>query len=168
MRHPLFARVFDRVVGPAMEHEISPLREELLAGLHGRVLEVGAGNGLNFAHYPPSVSEVVALEPEPYLRARAELAANAAPVDVSMRDGLAETIPTEAASFDAAVASIVLCSVADPALALSELRRVLAPGGRAALLRARALGPATQGEDPAAARSGGRLAADRGRLPLRP
>jgi ubiquinone/menaquinone biosynthesis C-methylase UbiE len=128
VRHPLFARVFARL-GPAMEREVSPLRQELLAGLHGRVLEVGAGNDLNFAHYPPSVSEVVALEPEPYLRARAQLAANAAPVDVNMRDGRAETLSAEAASFDAAVASIVLCSVADPALALSELRRVLRSGG---------------------------------------
>ena len=129
MRHPLFALAYDRVCAPAMEREVSPLRQELLAGLHGRVLEVGAGNGLSFAHYPPSVSEVVALEPEPYLRARAELAANAAAVAVSVREGVAETLPNEAASFDAAVASIVLCSVADPARALSELRRVLRPGG---------------------------------------
>lgn len=108
---------------------MSPVRQELLAGLRGRVLEVGAGNGLSFAHYPSSVTEVVALEPEPYLRARAEQAANAAPVHVSVRGGVAETLPDEAASFDAAVASIVLCSVADPALALSEIRRVLRPEG---------------------------------------
>jgi ubiquinone/menaquinone biosynthesis C-methylase UbiE len=112
-----------------MEREVSPLRQELLAGLHGRLLEVGAGNGLGFAHYPPSVSEVVALEPEPYLRARAELAAKAAPVAVSVRGGLAETLPDEAASFDAAVSSVELCSVADPDRALFELRRVLRPGG---------------------------------------
>lgn len=129
MSHPLFARAFDRVCAPAMEREVSPLRQELLAGLHGRVLEVGAGNGLSFAHYPPTVSEVVALEPEPYLRARERLAANAAAVAVSVREGVAETLPDEAASFDAAVASIVLCSVADPERALSELRRVLRPGG---------------------------------------
>lgn len=128
MSHPLFARVYARL-GPVMERDVSPLRQELLAGLHGRVLEVGAGDGLSFAHYPPCVSEVVALEPEPYLRARAELAANAAPVAVSVREGLAETLPAETASFDAAVVSIVLCSVADQALALSELRRVLRPGG---------------------------------------
>jgi ubiquinone/menaquinone biosynthesis C-methylase UbiE len=129
VRHPLFARALDRVFGPAMEREVAPLRRELLAGLHGRVLEVGAGNGSSFAHYPASVSEVVALEPEPYLRKRAELAATAAPVAVRVRHGLAETLPAEAASFDAAVTSIVLCSVADLALALSELRRVLRPEG---------------------------------------
>lgn len=129
MRHPLFARAFDRVCAPAMEREVAPLRNELLAGLHGRVLEVGAGNGLSFAHYPASVTEVVALEPEPYLRARAELAAHAAPVAIGVRAGVAETLPAEAASFDAAVASIVLCSVADLTRALSELRRVLRAGG---------------------------------------
>lgn len=129
MRHPLFARAFDRVFAPAMEREVAPLRQELLAGLCGRVLEVGAGNGSSFAHYPPSVSEVVALEPEPYLRARAELAANAAPVAVCVRDGLAEKLSAEAGSFDAAVTSIVLCSVTDLALALSELHRVLRPRG---------------------------------------
>lgn len=129
MRHPLFARAFNRVFGPAMEREVAPLRQELLAGLRGRVLEVGAGNGSSFAHYPPTVSEVVALEPEPYLRARAELAANAAAIPVSVREGLAEKLPAEAATFDAAVTSIVLCSVTDLALALSELRRVLRAGG---------------------------------------
>ena len=129
MRHPLFARAFDRVFGPAIEQGVSPLRRELLAGLHGRVLAVGAGNGLSFAHYPHGVAEVVAVEPEPYLRARAGLAANAAPVAVNVREGLAEALPDEAGSFDAAVASIVLCSVADPERALSELRRVLRPGG---------------------------------------
>lgn len=125
----MFARAFDRIFAPAMEREVAPLRHELLAGLQGRVLEVGAGNGLSFAHYPPGVSEVVALEPEPYLRARAELAANAAPVAVSVRDGLAEELPAEVASFDVAVTSIVLCSVADLTVALSELRRVLRPRG---------------------------------------
>ena len=74
IRHPLFARFFDRL-SKAMEPEVGPRRDELLAGLAGRVLEVGAGNGINFPHYPASVDEVVALEPEPYLRARAERAA---------------------------------------------------------------------------------------------
>ncbi|MGH2910157.1 MAG: class I SAM-dependent methyltransferase [Solirubrobacteraceae bacterium] len=128
VRHPVFARVFDRI-GPAMERELLPLRQELLAGLRGRVVEVGAGNGMNFARYPRDVSEVVALEPEPYLRTRAEHAAIAAPVPVSVRYALAESLPAETASFDAAVASLVLCSVIDPTRALAELRRVLRPDG---------------------------------------
>ncbi len=112
-----------------MEHELAPLRRELLAGLHGRIVEVGAGNGLNFGHYPAEVGEVVAIEPEPYLRARARSAAEAAAVPVTLRDGLAEQLPAEPASFDAAVASLVLCSVGDPGRAVAELRRVLAPDG---------------------------------------
>ncbi|MGH2891873.1 MAG: class I SAM-dependent methyltransferase [Solirubrobacteraceae bacterium] len=126
--HPLFARLFDRL-SPMMERELRPLRQELIGGLRGRVLEVGAGNGLNFAHYPEDVSEVIALEPEPYLRARAELAAAAAPVPVTVLGGRAETVPAPAGSFDAAVASLVLCSVSVLPQALAELRRVLRGGG---------------------------------------
>ena len=104
-------------------------RRELLAGLAGRVLEVGAGNGLNFAHYPPAVTEVLAVEPEPYLRGLAEVAAAQAPVSVRVVDGTADALPAPDASMDAAVASLVLCSVPDQARALAELHRVLRPGG---------------------------------------
>ncbi|HET6547980.1 MAG TPA: class I SAM-dependent methyltransferase [Solirubrobacter sp.] len=128
VRHPIFARVFHRV-SPSMEKEVGRHRDELLAGLTGRVVEVGAGNGMSFAHYPPSVTEVVALEPESYLRAKAEEAARDARVPVSVRDGVADPLPFEAGEFDAAVASLVLCSVPDQLRALAELRRVVRPGG---------------------------------------
>jgi SAM-dependent methyltransferase len=104
-------------------------RDELLAGLEGRVIEVGAGNGLNFGHYPATVSEVVAVEPEDYLRARAAVAARGAPVPVTVLDGVADRLPAPDGTFDAAVASLVLCSVPDQAAALAEIRRVLRPGG---------------------------------------
>jgi Methylase involved in ubiquinone/menaquinone biosynthesis len=93
------------------------------------VLELGSGTGLNFAHYPSTVSEVVAIEPEPTLRASSETAATSAPVRVCVADGLADALPFAADEFDAAVASLVLCSVPDPVGALAELRRVLRPGG---------------------------------------
>jgi ubiquinone/menaquinone biosynthesis C-methylase UbiE len=128
VHHPIFARFFNRF-SALLEREVGAHRDELLAGLSGRVVEVGAGNGMNFAHYPQSVTEVVAVEPEPYLRARAEQAAGQAPVPVRVLDGVADKLPLEPASFDAAVASLVLCSVGDSAAALSELRRVLKPGG---------------------------------------
>jgi ubiquinone/menaquinone biosynthesis C-methylase UbiE len=128
VRHPIFARVFHRV-SPSMEKEVGRHRDELLAGLTGRVVEVGAGNGMSFAHYPPGVAEVVALEPESYLRARAEETARDARVPVSVRDGVADPLPFEAGEFDAAVASLVLCSVPDQLRALAELRRVVRPGG---------------------------------------
>ena len=71
VKNPLFARYFDWCGGRNEERGNRELRRELLAGLSGRVVEVGAGNGLNFPHYPASVREVVAVEPEPYLRGRA-------------------------------------------------------------------------------------------------
>jgi ubiquinone/menaquinone biosynthesis C-methylase UbiE len=128
VRHPLFARFFDRL-SRLMEKEAGERRDELLEGLSGRVLEIGAGNGLNFRHYPATVEEVVALEPEAYLRAKAEQAALDAPVRVSVRDGVAEPLPFEDDSFDAAIASLVLCTVPDQGRTLSEMKRVLRPGG---------------------------------------
>jgi ubiquinone/menaquinone biosynthesis C-methylase UbiE len=128
VRHPVFARVFHRV-GPMMEREVGAYRAELLAGLSGRVVEVGAGDGQNFAHYPQTVEEVVALEPEAYLREKAEQAAIGVPVRVGVRDGLADSLGLEAGGFDAAVACLVLCTVPSQARALAELRRVLKPGG---------------------------------------
>lgn len=128
VRHPLFARFFDHF-SRSMADEIGPLRDEMLQGVSGRVLEVGAGNGINFAHYPTSVRAVVAIEPEPYLRARAERAAEAAPVPVSVRPGLAGQLELARGSFDAAVCSLVLCSISDHEAALEELHRALRPGG---------------------------------------
>lgn len=129
LRHPLFARFFDRF-SRLMERELGPVRDRLLAGLDGRVLELGAGNGINFAHYPSTVTEVVAVEPEPYLRARAERAAAAAPMPVRVQPGLAGELELDPGSFDAAVCSLVLCSVPDQRAALIDLRRGLRPGGQ--------------------------------------
>ncbi|HKH14723.1 MAG TPA: class I SAM-dependent methyltransferase [Solirubrobacterales bacterium] len=129
VHHPLFARLYERLA-PKLEKEgAAEHRRELLAGLEGRVIEVGAGTGINFAHYPSTVNEVVAVEPEPYLRGRAAEAARTAPVAVTVVDGLADSLPGEDSSFDAGVTSLVLCSVPDQAAALAEVHRVLRPGG---------------------------------------
>jgi len=129
IRHPVFARIYDRVSTRAEDAGQREHRRELLEGLSGRVVEVGAGNGLNFQHYPLSVDEVLAVEPEPFLRERASAAAAGAPVAVRVLDGPAERLPLAGASVDAAVVSLVLCSVPDQAAALDELRRVLRPNG---------------------------------------
>ena len=101
----------------------------MVVGLKGRVVEVGAGNGLNFAHYPPEVAEVVAVEPEPYLRRLAEAAGKSSTVRVTVVEGVADALPVEDSSADAVVCSLVLCSVPDQSRALAEARRVLRPGG---------------------------------------
>ncbi|MGP3923386.1 class I SAM-dependent methyltransferase [Streptomyces sp. 8N616] len=130
VHHPLFARVYARVSVVAEERAgIGAHREELLAGLSGRVIEIGAGNGLNFAHYPRQVSEVVAIEPERTLRRMATAAALRADVPVDVVPGVAEALPVKSEAFDAAVTSLVLCSVRDLPRALREIRRVLRPGG---------------------------------------
>jgi ubiquinone/menaquinone biosynthesis C-methylase UbiE len=98
-------------------------------GLSGRVIEVGAGNGLNFRFYPASVEQVVAVEPEPLLRAKAVEAASAASVPITVVDGVASRLPAEDESFDAGVASLMLCSVPDQKRALAEFHRVIRPGG---------------------------------------
>jgi len=129
VRHPLFARVFDRISRKAEEAGQAEHRREMLAGLSGRVIEVGAGNGLNFKHYPDTVEEVIAVEPEAYLRQRAHESAKTASVPISVVEGVADRLPADDGSVDAAVASLVLCSVGDQDRALAELQRVLRPGG---------------------------------------
>jgi ubiquinone/menaquinone biosynthesis C-methylase UbiE len=128
--HPIFARLYARMAPAAEQAGTAAHREELLAGLTGRVVEVGAGSGLCFAHYPETVTEVVAVEPEPHLRMLAERAAGTAHVPVTVLDGMAEDLPLEDGTFDAAVVSLVLCSVADQRAALAAIHRVLKAGGR--------------------------------------
>jgi ubiquinone/menaquinone biosynthesis C-methylase UbiE len=128
-QHPLFARVYEKLSPGAEKHGQAENRQRMLAGLRGRVVEVGAGNGLNFAHYPATVTEVVAVEPESYLRKRATERAAEAPVKVTVVDGTADTLPVEDDSVDAVVTSLVLCSVPDQASALAEAQRVIKPGG---------------------------------------
>lgn len=129
IRHPIAARLFAREVGPIDERGAAEHRARLLGGLAGRVLEIGAGTGISFPDYPLTVSELIAVEPEPYLRARAEQAAAAAPIPTVVINAQAEHLPFDDATFDAAVAARVLCSVRNLAITLEELHRVLRPGG---------------------------------------
>jgi ubiquinone/menaquinone biosynthesis C-methylase UbiE len=134
VHHPIFARLYP-VAGRAMERGgMAEHRRALLAGLSGAVLEVGAGNGLNFGHYPATVTRVLAVEPEPHLRRLAQAAAAGAPVPVEVVDGLAEHLPAEDGGVGSVVVSLVLCSVADQDAVLREIHRVLAPGGQVRFL----------------------------------
>lgn len=130
LRHPVFSRFYP-ALGRAMDrHGMSEHRRALLTDLTGEVIEIGTGNGLNFPHYPPTVTRVVAVEPEQRLRQLAREAARTAPVSVEVVEGFAERLPAEDNSIDAAVVSLVLCSVADQDVSLQEIRRVLKPGGQ--------------------------------------
>jgi ubiquinone/menaquinone biosynthesis C-methylase UbiE len=121
--------MYERISRESERRGTAEHRDRALAGLAGRVIEIGAGNGLNFAHYPDTVTGVLAVEPEDRLRALAEQAATHAPVPVRVVPGHADALPTADASFDAAVVSLVLCSVPQVASALAKIRRVLIPGG---------------------------------------
>ena len=129
IRNRFFAWYFTRFGGRLEQRGNIELRREMLAGLTGRVMEVGPGSGLNFPHYPATVTEVVAVEPEPTLRERATSAAADAPVPVRVVDGAADGLPAADGEFDAVVISGLLCSVADVPAALAEFSRVLTTGG---------------------------------------
>ncbi|MFD4461257.1 class I SAM-dependent methyltransferase [Nocardia sp. NPDC058480] len=127
---PVFARFYASLAGPGLERAgVSRYRHRLTEGLVGDVLEVGAGPGANFEFYPPTVTRLVAIEPEPLLRREAERAAAAVPITVEVIESDAEHIAAEDGSFDAVVVSLVLCSVPDQRAALTEIVRVLKPGG---------------------------------------
>ncbi|WP_396903680.1 class I SAM-dependent methyltransferase [Mycolicibacterium phlei] len=135
--NPFFARLWT-VMSAHETEEIRRLRRENLAGLSGRVLEVGAGTGTNFEFYPDTVTEVVAVEPEVRLAEHAIEAAAAVPVPVTVRTETVEHFmtwsepldaPGGAGNFDAVVCSLVLCSVADPRDVVRQLFSVLRPGG---------------------------------------
>ena len=129
LRERLFAAVYDPLSARTEEKFGGQLKRELLVNASGRVLEIGVGTGLSFAHYP-AVDELVGVDPsEPMLR-RARRRAAELGRDVALVEAPAEALPFEDESFDTVVSLAVLCTVADPQRALSEISRVLRPGGR--------------------------------------
>ncbi|MDD1475980.1 class I SAM-dependent methyltransferase [Arthrobacter sp. H16F315] len=124
-----FGRSFARA-GPRMDARgAADHRRRLVEAARGVVVEIGAGYGATFEFYPSAVRTVLALEPDPTLRELARNAARNASVPVTMRAGVAESLPAADASVDVVVSSLVLCSVADQSVALAEVVRVLRPGG---------------------------------------
>jgi SAM-dependent methyltransferase len=128
--NPFFARLWTFLANHETE-EIQRLRTENLAGLSGRVLEVGAGTGTNFAYYPATVTEVVAVEPERRLAPQAREAADKAPMPVTVTTGTVESYLRDSRPepFDAVVSSLVLCSIDDPDTVLRQLFSLTRPGG---------------------------------------
>lgn len=125
--NPFFAWLW-KTLSTHETESVRRMRAENLAGLSGRVLEVGAGTGTNFEFYPSTVDEVVAIEPERRLADVARQAAAKAPVPVSVTGDTIETFAS-AQPFDAVVCSLVLCSVDDPEQVVGQLYSLLRPGG---------------------------------------
>jgi ubiquinone/menaquinone biosynthesis C-methylase UbiE len=123
--------IFNRALEFALDRpRIEAERKHVLAGVRGRILEVGVGTGLNLGCYPPGVASVTAANLEAELDRRAERRAADRNLVVDVVRGDAGALPFANQSFDSVVCTFLLCSVRDPDRALAEFHRVLAPGGR--------------------------------------
>jgi ubiquinone/menaquinone biosynthesis C-methylase UbiE len=123
-------RILPRLIHFGMrQKQLAPLREQLVAGARGRVLEIGVGSGLNLPFYPREVEVLLGLDPSRALLEMAKRQASWVHFPVELCEGSAEGIPLENEAVDQVVMSWTLCSVADPDRALAEIRRVLRPCG---------------------------------------
>lgn len=132
-QHRIFAACYDRMLAPLEREVLGPCRAELLGGLTGSVLDVGAGTGVNL-QYLRAAEKVVAAEPDAAMRRKLERRVPEAPVPVEVSDAPAQSLPFADGRFDAVLFTLVLCTVPQPDRALAEARRVLAPGGRLIVL----------------------------------
>ncbi|MEQ6903134.1 class I SAM-dependent methyltransferase [Nocardioides sp. YIM 152588] len=123
------AALYDRSERASEDAGLRDERHRLLAGAHGVTVEVGAGTGLNLAHYSPEVDRLVLVEPDRHMARRLRRRAAELGVSAEVLDAMAEDLPLPTDSVDTAVVTFVLCSVPDPAAALREVARVLRPGG---------------------------------------
>jgi len=131
--HRIFAGLYDLMLRGTERGGLRDMRAELLAGAQGRTLELGAGTGLNLAHYTDAVTELVLTEPDPYMARRLRKRLHdepPAPGRVEVVEAPAERLPFEDGSFDSVVSTLVLCSVESPGAAAGEIARLLKPEGR--------------------------------------
>src|SRR5713101_3860535 len=134
--HRFFAAFYERLSRGGSERSfMEPLRKEIIGQAQGLVLEIGAGNGLNFAFYDPAqVQRVEAIEPDTAMLRYARERLKTARVPITLTQAPVEALPFADETFDSAVATLVFCSVTDPLAGLSEVRRVLKPGGTLLLI----------------------------------
>jgi ubiquinone/menaquinone biosynthesis C-methylase UbiE len=124
-----FSAYYDRAFRATEAAGLREMRRALLAQARGRVLELGAGTGLNLEHYPAEVESLTLTEPDPHMsrQLQPKLAQSGRPAE--LHETPAESLPFEDESFDTVVVTLVLCTVPDPHAALAEVRRVLEPEG---------------------------------------
>jgi SAM-dependent methyltransferase len=122
--------LYDTLIHRADAAGLADRRAELARGLSGTVVEIGAGTGAMFPHYPPD-TQVIAVEPDEAFAARARASA---PRNVEVVSGTGESLPLADGEADAAVLALVLCSVADPGAVCREIARVVKPGGQIRLI----------------------------------
>jgi ubiquinone/menaquinone biosynthesis C-methylase UbiE len=127
--HPLHAALYDPLMRLQDRLGLARQRAATAGAATGRVLELGVGTGLNLPYYERATG-VVGIDPDPHMLRRARLRAAEAPCQVELRQASAEALPFPDGSFDAIVVTLALCTIAEPAAALREARRVLAPEGR--------------------------------------
>jgi ubiquinone/menaquinone biosynthesis C-methylase UbiE len=134
--HRFFAAIYDRLMASSEKAGLRDMRAELLAGARGRVLELGAGTGLNLDHYTGAVTELVLTEPDHHMarRLRARVESSEFPFGVEVLETGAEELPLDDAGFDTVVATLVFCTIANAPEAASEAARVLKPDGELLLL----------------------------------
>jgi ubiquinone/menaquinone biosynthesis C-methylase UbiE len=125
----VFARVYDTAFVLAERRGLRDVRKELIGQSKGRVVELGAGTGLNLNHYPAQISELLLTEPDAHMAARLRKRARRLSLDASVVEAPAEELPFDDASVDTVVSTLVLCTVQNPEQALAEVARVLRPGG---------------------------------------
>jgi ubiquinone/menaquinone biosynthesis C-methylase UbiE len=126
--HPIVAFFEPFIVWFGDRTGLAEWRRELLAKAQGKIVEIGAGAGPNFRHYPPGV-EVTATEPDPHMLKRAKRSARKGP-GITVQQASAEALPFDDGTVETVVGTAVLCSVPDQAAALADIKRVLKPGGR--------------------------------------
>jgi len=146
LRGKFFALTYDRQIAKAEKAGLHALRERLLAGVSGDVLEIGGGTGLNLPCYGPDVRSLTITEPELAMLRRLRRRIREHRPSAKVLRAPAEDLPFDDHTFDVAVSTLVLCGVDDQPRALRELRRVLRPGGRLLFIEH------LRSEDPARAR----------------
>ncbi|HZO12613.1 MAG TPA: class I SAM-dependent methyltransferase [Polyangiaceae bacterium] len=123
------ACIYDRVMSATEDACLAAWRREILAGVCGTVCEIGAGTGVNLAHYPKGYDRLLLTEPDRHMRKKLEQRADGR-AHVEVIDAGATRLPIDSGAVDTVVSTLVLCSVEDPGAVLSEARRVLRPGGQ--------------------------------------